>query len=841
MNPHYLIHSNLIVSIIKPSSWKSKQYLNSGFVLRSFFLLVFTFTLTTNILHSQDLDRPPSTSEVNYSPVDGDITSTNPPAFIWLPVDGQEKYIIQYSRSRSFKSKQTITIRDIDMTVHIPTEIMDPGKWYWRYGFTEGGKENFSRIRKFTIPETATHFPLMPVDEVISRIPKHRPRLYFSPKLVEQIRTDSQNRYAQFTRPVIEHAEEILAMAEPLFQEPDPWPDDYRELYYNAWRTMRPYTQRMVTSALAYIYTGDERFAEEARRRLMHFMSWDVEGSSSTIWPTELGMDIAENATPVYDWIYDFLSDEDRRICEEVLTARMVQINRDVHRNRPMESQPYSSHPGRMVGFALEGGIVLAHEAPEARDWLDYTLKLVWSTYPAWGGDEGGWHEGISYWSGYMRRMVRVVHELDHYGIPLKNKPFFQNTGYFGLYAAYPGRPTRAFGDGHHSPLGTATGIVTYMLSNIYDNPYFRWHSEQIGAGPSGRKAIRIFNPGLEARSPYELPQSRVFYDVGLVAMHSKMADPDSNVMMLFKSNPFGAISHNHASQNAFIIEAFKEPLAISSGYRQTHGIPHHREWIWQTDAHNSILVDNKGQVPRQRSSRGEIIEYHEQDGYVYTAGDATQAYGERLEKFHRHILFVRPDYFVIIDDIKTSGSSSTYQWLFHAMHEMQVDDNNHVVVSTSGDARLALRFMTPGDLEFKQHTGFDPPVEDPETAPDQFHLTASTINPSVSEHFVTVIWVDRDEDLKRSSKHDENLIKSDDDDDSLKNSLVRNLENKGISDRNLLDQVMESAQILDAKGGIALRVGNDLILWKNRDARRVRAAGTSSKKPAIVKTGFFR
>lgn len=841
MKFHNSDRKNLSARSIQSLLWKRITYLNPGILLKSFFLLVFTYAITANIANSQDLDRTPSAGEVNYSPAEGDVTATNPPAFIWLPVDGQDRYIVQYSRSRSFNSQQTNTVRDIDMTVHIPTEIMEPGIWYWRYGFSKGGKESFSRPRKFKIPETAVHFPLMPVDEVISRIPKHRPRLYFSPDLVRQIRSDSDDRYTRFTRPVIEHAEEILAMEEPLFREPDPWPEEYREVYINAWRTMRPYTQRMVTSALAYIYTGDERFAKEARRRLMHFMSWDVEGPSSTVWPTELGMDIAENATPVYDWIHDFLSDEDRRICEEVLTARMVQINRDVHRDRPMESQPYSSHPGRMVGFALEGGIVLAHEAPEARDWLDYTLKLVWSTYPAWGGDEGGWHEGISYWSGYMRRMVRVVHELDFYGIPLKNKPFFRNTGYFGLYAAYPERPTRAFGDGHHSPLGTATGIVTYMLSNLYNNPYFRWHSEQIGAGPSGRKAIRIFNPGLEARSPDELPQSRVFYDVGLVAMHSKMADPDSNVMMLFKSNPFGAISHNHASQNAFIIEAFKEPLAISSGYRQTHGIPHHREWIWQTKAHNSILVDNEGQVPRQRSSSGEIIEYQEHDGYVYTAGDATKAYGERLEKFHRHILFVRPDYFVIIDDLKTSGSSSTYQWLFHAMSEMQVDDKNHVVVSTSGDARLALRFMTPGDLEFKQHTGFDPPVEDPETAPDQFHLTVSTINPSISKQFVTVIWVDREKNLKKSSKQDENLNDFTNDEDSRESPLIRSLQNKGLNDRVLLDQVMEGAELMKAKGGIALRVGNDLILLKNKDARLIRAAGTSSKETAVVKSGFFR
>ena len=795
-----------------------------------------------------ELDRPPAQDEVRYSPDEGYRSATNPPAFIWLPVDGVNSYIVQYSRSDAFDPEETIEVREIDMTVYIPTDVMDPGVWFWRYGFSDGNEDWFSRTRQFEIPEAAVDFPLVPIDEVIARIPEHRPRLYFSPDLVDEIRNDSENRYTHLTEPVITAAEEILAMEEPLFEEPDPWPADYRQIYIDTWRAMRPYTQRMVTSALAYLYTGDERFAQEARRRLMHFMSWDVEGPSSAIWPTELGMDIAENATPVFDWIYDTLSDEERQKCEEVLTARMIQINRDVHRARPMESKPYSSHPGRMVGFALEGGIVLAHEAPEARDWLDYTLKLVWSSYPAWGGADGGWHEGISYWSSYMRRMIRVVHELDQYGIPLKNKPFFQNTGNFGLYAAFPGRPTRAFGDGHHVPLGSATGSVTYMLANLYDNPYFRWHSEQVGAAATGREAVRTYNPELEARSPANLPHSYRFDGVGIVAMHSDMADPENNVMMLFKSNPFGAVSHNHASQNAFVIEAYGEPLAISSGYRTTHGIPHHREWIWQTKAHNSILVDGEGQMPRRRDSRGKITVHEEHDAYVYAMGDATQAYGGRLEKFHRHVIFVRPDYFVVIDDLESAEDASTWQWLFHAVNEMEVDDEQQVVISRSGDASLALRFLTPDNLEFLQITGFDPPTEDPELAPDQFHFMASTTGASSAQRFVTVMKVSRglqdgvsNEGSGSSSPERLSAQHVSATEVGERSSLVQTVPNSGISDQSVLQQALESSELIDADGGIALRVEDDLILWKEEGVLQIEAAGVSSQEAVKVYTGYFR
>jgi hypothetical protein len=169
--------------------------------------LVFTmFACQPQEENGIDLDRLPSDQEVRYSPDDGEYSATNPPAFIWLPAEDVDSYIVQYSRSGSFEPEQTKTVRNIDMTVYIPTETVDPGTWYWRYGYSDGDAEIFSRIRQFEIPETAIDFPLMPVDEVIARIPEHRPRLYFSPDLVDEIRNDNEGRYAHITMPVVEEA-----------------------------------------------------------------------------------------------------------------------------------------------------------------------------------------------------------------------------------------------------------------------------------------------------------------------------------------------------------------------------------------------------------------------------------------------------------------------------------------------------------------------------------------------------------------------------------------------------------------------------------------------------------
>ena len=764
-------------------------------------LILATACLGSTVLSSPaGLDRPPDAGEVDYFPGDGVVTSVNPPPFVWLPPEGVDRYRLAVSRSPEFPSDETLVWDDLGMTVHVLKEELEAGKWYWRYGYTENERAYWSREREFSIAKDAVSLPFPETEDVISRVPESRPRMYYSPEVVEELRAGPEGRLGEIVEETVQAAEDVLAREEELFPEPEPWEDseDSRRRYVEAFREMRPYTRGMEVCARAYLFTGDERFAEEARRRLMHFMTWDVEGPSSVMWPGELGMDIAERAPRAFDWIYDTLTEEERAKCIDVLGRRIGQINRK-HRSMPFESRPFASHPGRMIGFAVEGSLVLAHEVPEAREWLEYTLKVLWSVYPAWGGEDGGWHEGVSYWGFYLRRMSWVVAELDRLGIPVKEKPFFRNTGWFGFYTAYPGRPQRAFGDAYEEAVdgwfSRHVGEILYNFSTLHQNPYFRWRAEQHGAGAAGPVAVSVYDPEIEPKSPEDLPHSRHFADVGWVAMHSDLADPDDNIMFLMQSSTFGSVSHNHANQNAFTLDAFGEALAISSGYYQTYGSGHHAEWVWETRSHNSVLVDGEGQTPRSREARGEIIAYEENGDWCYAAGDATAAYEGRLGRFVRHVVFVRPDYFVIIDDLEGPGERAKFQWLLHARERMAIDEQRSRVTAGKGEARLRVEFLKPATVSLSQTSGWDPPLPRPEEAPPQFHLTASTVAAKDRARFVTVL----------------------------------------LPYRNGAEDDLPEVRLLESQGGVAVAVGEDRVLWKEEGADEVRAGADTGRQTVEV------
>jgi hypothetical protein len=322
------------------------------------------------------------------------------------------------------------------------------------------------------------------------------------------------------------------------------------------------------------------------------------------------------------------------------MKERVEQFYVHLRKKRKFHTNPYESHAGRMPGFLGEAAISFAHEWPEARKWMEYATLLYCTSYPAWGGDDGGWQEGPGYWSAYMRfAMYYVIALRNATGVDLMNKPFFRNTPYYALYTATPYHEHRPFGDGAYaSPSGL--GSIVHAFSEVLEDPYLKWYWQACDRKAGGDLLTLVTaDPNLEPKNPQELPSARLFEFVGLSAFHTALGDKENDITFLFRSSPFGSVSHGHADQNAFVIEAFGEAIAPVTGYYPWYSSPHHHNWTRDTRAVNSMLVNGQGQVKRKWSASGEITAFHAGDGYDYVEGEAAPAYGGRLQRFRRHVV----------------------------------------------------------------------------------------------------------------------------------------------------------------------------------------------------------
>jgi len=164
---------------------------------------------------------------------------------------------------------------------------------------------------------------------------------------------------------------------------------------------------------------------------------------------------------------------------------------------------------------------------------------------------------------------------------------------------------------------------------------------------------VRGALPKVTAKLPTDLPTSKLFRGIGQAYLNTTLLDAQDNVEVIFKSSPFGTWSHGYESQNAFLLYAFGERLFIRTGRRDSYGSDHHKQWMWHTKSVNSITVDGEGQVGHSQEAKGEITAFHASDLIDYVEGEAGDAYGGKLDRFTRRIVFVKPEVVLIYDTVE--------------------------------------------------------------------------------------------------------------------------------------------------------------------------------------------
>jgi hypothetical protein len=186
--------------------------------------------------------------------------------------------------------------------------------------------------------------------------------------------------------------------------------------------------------------------------------------------------------------------------------------------------------------------------------------------------------------------------------------------------------------------------------------------------------------------------------------------------------------------------------LAIPSGYYgPSYGKPHHAQWTRSTRANNCILVNNQGQKIRSAAANGKILSLQDASGYTYVTGDATPAYMGKLKKWIRHILFLRPGLFLLLDEIEAS-TNSQYQWMLHAFEKMDIKGKK--IISRRKGATLEVYLECAKGLKLSQTDKFDTPYNYgiPESYHKQkanhWHVEAQTIKKSKAVRIAAVMAV---------------------------------------------------------------------------------------------------
>jgi len=701
-------------------------------------------------------ESPTREGEWGFRPAEGSVSDVNPPGFCWRP----EKDLVAWELECTPESggpSAAYRAAAVEFNVHCPDRTLPAGKYTWRYrGVDKQGQQtDWSRDRAFSIAEDAVAMPLPARDVLLARIPRSHPRLFIRPedlpRLRELARGELKDQYAQLTA----RCDQLLRKPPPT-DEPPKYPEGTERLS-EAWREIwwgnRTYTIAALDGAATLAFThqlgGKQEYGQLAKRILLDCARWDPTGATGYRYNDEAGMPYAYHFSRTYTFVHDLLAPDERQACRDVMRVRGEEMYR--HLCPRHFWYPYASHSNRAWHFLGEVGIAFLGEIEGADDWVWFAMNVFRNVYPVWSDDDGGWHEGSSYWSSYLSRftwwadVMRAAMGIDAY-----HKPFFSRAGFYPMYLMPPGKVGGGFGDLTARRRASDNVPLVSVLAAQAGNPYWQWYVEQMG-GPQETAGyvgfVRGMLPRVEPKAPDDLPASHLFRGTGQAYLNTTLKDAAEGVQVVFKSSPFGTQSHGYEANNSFLLWAYGQRLLIRSGYRDIYGSDHHRNWMWSTRSVNNITVAGQGQGRRTAAARGAVTAFATTPEIDLVVGEACAAYvgektaanpdGKPLERFTRAIVFVKPDLVIVFDRLIAREPVRFEYWL-HAINEMQVNGQHDILVR-AGDVRCQIDFLAPGGLTFAQTDQYDPNPR-PRITLREWHLTATTPRDARAMQFVTLL-----------------------------------------------------------------------------------------------------
>ncbi|MGQ7947313.1 DUF4962 domain-containing protein [Flavobacterium sp. WC2509] len=622
-----------------------------------------TIKLTEEKLHGRVREWP--------YPVNGVTVPTNAPALLWpatngknmvksmetgseVPEDpniGNVRYKVMLASDKNFKTN-LISSGLQSWAVYPLHQALKPGKWYWKYGYALKGSNQWtwSPIYDFVVDsKNAGEKVSPPVSEVIKRNEGPHPRLWNMTQIGEDFyRNNLENP----------EAKKFIAFCEKSMLEPLPVEKPRRiidtvgknalekkiiveRMYHGFGDMVGTPVHNLV---IAYQLTKDKRFILDAKRRALNILKMDPNGLATRDDFTSGA--VLEALGWFYDAAYDLLSSEEKEEFKKVITFRAKRIYN--HLPNRFELHVSDNHVWQFTLRNLAiASIATVNEIPEAKEWLTYMYEVWSARFPVLGTTDGGWHEGNGYFRVNFKSNIYLSQLFgDFTGVDYFKLPWMQNTPLYMVYTHPVNSASTAIGDMWENIPTVVKGEAIYADALTYriDNPYLNWYVDEIKKtnptyfnGTDDYLLFRLLNANPNKKSIItsldQLPKSRKFGDVGVVAMHEDLEHANKSLSSYLFSSPFGSSGHGHASQNAFTINYKGKVLFGGTGYYSNFSDKHNLLYYRSSKAYNTILADSLNQkigeegygwIPRAIS--GQRIQY--------ALGDASNAYGEIKSDF---------------------------------------------------------------------------------------------------------------------------------------------------------------------------------------------------------------
>jgi len=484
-------------------------------------------------------------------------------------------------------------------------------------------------------------------------------------------------------------------------------------------RELGSFLTAMLYGSLAYLLSGDPAYAISARRSLLAVVRiehWTLGmitrypiGQQGYRFPMQEAH-IVEPVALCYDMIYDLLTPEERELVVDAVYAKALCWSDLILRSHG-DGFLLTSNQGPVyyLGF-LYAALMTRHKYPEAERMLERNTEWFFRMAELYHKPDGSTNEGANYWLYGMLSMstaflihsrLRKTSVADLVPASMKlamdyllhTRSLSSETLYFLPLA-----------DGDVKTVGQyLEGPVAFYAACLDDpgarwlwNEYYRDQPIEVRMNnPMGQMLTSfllalLLSPPLQAEAERPvLPSCKTFPDCGRIMIRTGSARDDS--LLLFEGGP-QSFEHTHCDKGQFVLEAYGELLALDPGMI-SYSDPTARD-LTRTGMHNVLTIGGRNQAYKDAARAAVVEKLHDEPMYAYICADLANSYRE-LTSYKRRIVFVKPHYVLVLDDI-ASAEAASMEWNFHSVGKLRADGARASAVAARAGLELAFASSSP-------------------------------------------------------------------------------------------------------------------------------------------------
>ena len=633
-------------------------------------------------------------ANAHFKPVHQYACMQNPPDFTWPEIRNAHSFDLIVCKDEALTD---VAYRkdEISYSYYNFPYAFEPGTYWWavRYRTTDGGEpSSWSVARRFRIDPSAHEYIVPDFVEVVDSIPETHPRIWFNSETIDDFVALKNTPYGNTAY------QKMITQCNSHMSRQFTVEPEYGASNATASSTNIGYTAQ--NAALCYILTDEpkdkKKYGDFAVAALKEMSTWDMlNGGSAFNSNDQSFFEFLLRAAMAYDWMYNYMSEDDRITIRNMLVERFDYLNNVVNGGKgqlgALRTEPFNSHLWSYIGYYGMTCLALVHDVEGVDDYFIQMLQLNSAHLPPMSVEDGGWSKGTAYWTYAFTRDKWFMDAMKYGGyIDYYDKAWARNELNWVLYM-YPDNSYGSFGDeAGLTKAGTSHIIGLSKLGKFTDNPVAYWLRNKIGnietqIGSGAFDTIIYADTALEeGEAPVNYPNAHLFPDQGMVAMHSSIISSD-RTSLYFRSGQYGSYNHMHADQNAFMIEHNGNRLATKSGFYDSYHSVHDKNFTRQTFAHNSITYNGGfGQKDDYKDPNSKIKQFVTHHKFDAAVGDAASAYVGNIDKFDRSIIYLRPDAYIVVDEL-ANDVSQTYEWWLNSPADTMTVAGKTVRVKNNG------------------------------------------------------------------------------------------------------------------------------------------------------------